>query len=72
MLGLDLSTSTCGWAITKDKQIVDCGFFDISKVNTYKEKAYIIIGGLSSQTFNKVNVEETLSFNSLALFLLIN
>lgn len=61
MLGLDLSTSTCGWAITKDKQIVDCGFFDISKVNTYKEKAYIIIGGLSSQTFNKVNVEETLS-----------
>ncbi len=60
-LGLDLSTTTCGWAITENKQIIDCGFFDISKVETYKEKTKIIIDGLLGKTFDKVNVEETLS-----------
>ena len=61
ILGLDLSTTTCGWAITENKQIIDCGFFDISKVETYKEKAKIIIDGLMNKVFDKVNVEETLS-----------
>ena len=60
-LGLDLSTSVCGFAITENKIILDCGFFDISKVEKYKEKANIIINGLSGKVFDKIIVEETLS-----------
>ena len=60
-LGLDLSTSTCGFAITEDKKIIDAGFFDISKVEKYKEKAQIIIDGLKNKTFDIINVEENLS-----------
>jgi Holliday junction resolvasome RuvABC endonuclease subunit len=60
-LGLDLSTTTCGFAITENKILLDAGFFDISKVEKYKDKANIIIEGLSGKIFNKVNVEETLS-----------
>ena len=62
-LGLDLSTSVCGWAITENKILTDCGFFDISKVEKYKEKASIIIEGLSSKVFDveRIVVEETLS-----------
>lgn len=60
-LGLDLSTSCCGWAITDDKKIMDAGFFDISKVEKYKDKANIIINGLVGKQFEQVTVEETLS-----------
>lgn len=60
-LGLDLSCSTCGFAITENKNLIDAGFFDISKVETYKEKANIIINGLYGKFFNRINVEETLS-----------
>ena len=61
ILGLDLSTSICGWAISNSGSIENAGFFNIGKVDTYKEKANIIISGLSNHTFDKVNVEETLS-----------
>ena len=61
ILGLDLSTSICGWAISDNGVITDAGFFNISKLNTYKEKALCIISGLSNYSFDKVNVEETLS-----------
>jgi hypothetical protein len=60
-LGLDLSTTVCGFAITNDKKILDAGFFDISKVETYKDKANIITNGLIGKQFEQVNVEETLS-----------
>jgi hypothetical protein len=60
-LGLDLSTITCGWAITDNKGLVDVGYFDIGKVEQYKEKARIIIDGLREKNFDVVNVEETLS-----------
>lgn len=60
-LGLDLSTSVCGFAITENKMLIDAGFFDISKVETYKEKSKIIIDGLAGKEFLVVNVEETLS-----------
>lgn len=60
-LGLDLSTTVCGYAITENKKLLDVGFFDISKVNTYKEKAQIIIDGLATKEFDIVNVEENLS-----------
>lgn len=60
-LGLDLSSTTCGWALTENKKIIDAGFFDISKVKTYKEKAKIIMDGLVNKKFEVVNIEETLS-----------
>lgn len=61
ILGLDLSTNVCGYAISEDNIIADAGFFDISKVNTYKEKANIIINGLSNKEFDNIIVEQTLS-----------
>ncbi len=60
-LGLDLSTSVCGWSISEDNEIVGCGFFDIKKANSYKEKAKIIIKGLEKRKFDQIVVEETLS-----------
>lgn len=59
-LGLDLSCNTCGWAISSDKKIVECGFFDLSKSNNFKQKSDIIISGLKNKNFQKINVEETL------------
>ena len=60
-LGLDLSTVVCGYCISENKIIVDCGFFDLSKVTTYKEKASIIINGLTNKVFDCIIVEESLS-----------
>lgn len=59
-LGLDLSTAVCGFAITENKSLLDAGFYDISKGDTYKEKANIIITGLLNKQFDCINVEETL------------
>jgi hypothetical protein len=61
ILGLDLSTVTAGYAVTETRVILDCGWFDISKVETYKEKAEIIINGLVGKEFDRINVEENLS-----------
>ena len=43
-LGLDLSCTTCGFAITENKKLLDAGFFDISKFESYKDKSKIIRG----------------------------
>jgi hypothetical protein len=59
-LGLDLSCNVCGYAITNNKELINVGFCDISKVSTYKEKAQIIINGLLDTEFDVVNVEENL------------
>ena len=62
ILGLDLSTSTCGFAIVDDKKIVTMGFIDISKQVSYKEKAMIIIQKLETlPTFHRIQVEDSLS-----------
>jgi hypothetical protein len=60
-LGLDLSSTTCGWALTENKKLIDAGFFDISVARSYKDKAAIIITGLADKKFDVVNIEETLS-----------
>lgn len=60
-LGLDLSCNVCGFAITEDRIILDCGYFDISDGNSFKEKAQIILDGLVGKSFDSVNVEENLS-----------
>lgn len=60
VLGLDLSCSTCGWAVTENKVILHAGFIDISKLTTYKEKADLIIKSLEGKTFDKIVIEESL------------
>jgi len=59
-LGLDLSTTTCGYAITEDKKILHAGFIDIKPLATYKEKADLIIKTLDGKTFDKIIIEESL------------
>lgn len=60
-LGIDLSSVTCGYAISENDEILNAGFFDISEYHTYKEKANCIIQGLSNLSFDVIQVEESLS-----------
>jgi hypothetical protein len=60
VLGLDLSTTTCGYAITESGSILFAGFIDISKVETYKDKSDLIIETLKGQSFEKIIIEESL------------
>lgn len=60
VLGLDLSTTTCGFAITENKEIITASYVDISKVESYKEKADLIISALSGHFFDKIIIEESL------------
>lgn len=43
ILGLDASTTVCGWAMYDGVGISDAGFIDTSKLETNKEKALFII-----------------------------
>jgi hypothetical protein len=60
VLGLDLSCSTCGWAITENKEILGAGFVDISGVEDYSTKADLIIKALVGFSFDKIMIEESL------------
>jgi hypothetical protein len=60
VLGLDLSCSTCGWAVSENKIILGAGFVDISDVIEYAAKAELIITALKDQTFEKIMIEESL------------
>jgi len=61
-LGLDLSTTVCGFSIIENKSILHAGFFDISKAKTYKDKANIIINGLVDKPLiDRIIIEESLS-----------
>jgi hypothetical protein len=60
ILGLDLSTTTCGWVVTEDKKIIGAGFVDIAGIESYKEKADLIITALANHTFEKIIIEESL------------
>lgn len=60
VLGLDLSTTTCGWAVTENKEILGCGFVDISGVEDYATKADLIIKALVGFSFEKIMIEESL------------
>ena len=61
ILGLDLSCSTCGYAITENKIILFAGFVDISDAITYDDKVALIITALKNQKFDKIIIEESLS-----------
>ena len=60
VLGLDLSTATCGWAVTENKIILGSGFVDISDVEDYATKADLIIKALIGFSFDKIMIEESL------------
>ena len=60
IVGLDLSCSTCGWAVSENKIIIGAGFVDISGVEDYAAKAELIITALKDQTFEKIMIEESL------------
>ena len=65
ILGLDVSTTTIGYAFTKDRKILDMGFIDISKQGTFKDKAYHAMGVLDDNRYmektDKIIVEDSLS-----------
>ena len=61
ILGLDLSTTVCGYAITENKVILFAGFVDISDAATYDDKVALIITALKDQKFDKIIIEESLS-----------
>lgn len=60
VLGLDLSTTTCGYAITESGSILLAGFIDISKAEKYQDKANLIIKTLTGHSFDKIMIEESL------------
>lgn len=60
VLGLDLSTTTCGWAVTENKIILGAGFVDISDIEDYAIKSDLIISALKGQSFEKIMIEESL------------
>lgn len=62
-LGLDISTTTVGYAFTKNKKILDMGFIDIKKQKTIQEKAYYAMDILEEKPhkIDKIHVEDNLS-----------
>ena len=64
-LGLDISTSTVGYAFTQNKKILNMGFIDIKKLDTYKQKAFFILEELDKnkhmKNTDKIYVEDNLS-----------
>ena len=64
-LGLDISTSCVGYAITKKKEILDMGFIDIKKQKTPKEKVFFVLEFLNNISYidevEKIYVEDNLS-----------
>ena len=63
ILGLDVSTTTIGYAFTKNKKILDMGFIDIKKQKTIQEKAYYAMDILESKEYDidKIHIEDNLS-----------
>ena len=64
-LGLDVSTTTIGYAFIKNKKILDMGFIDISKYDTLKDKAYYAMSVLDDNKYmektEKIIAEDSLS-----------
>jgi len=62
-LGIDASTTTVGYAFTKNKKILDMGFIDIKKQQSIQEKAYYAMDILESKEYDidKIHIEDSLS-----------
>ena len=63
ILGLDVSTTTIGYAFTKNKQILDMGFINIKNQNTIQKKAYFAMDILEDKPYkiDRIHVEDNLS-----------
>lgn len=65
ILGLDASTTCCGWAFSNSGSVCDAGFIDISKFKTNKEKSLCIIKTLLENCCitktSQINLESSLS-----------
>ena len=65
VLGLDASTSICGWSFSESGSVKDAGFLNISKIETNKEKGKFIINFLSNHPLislvDHANLEAALS-----------
>jgi len=57
IIGLDCSTTCCGYSFFDGIKIIDAGFLDISKLKTNKEKAFFIVNFLKSNP-NFVSIKE--------------
>ena len=64
-LGLDASTRIVGWSFYENGIIKDAGFIDISKLETNKEKALMVISELDKNpnmcAVTQINLEAALS-----------
>jgi len=64
-LGLDISTSTVGYAFVENKQILDMNFINIKNYDIYKEKAFIVLEELNKNSnidkVEKIYAEDNLS-----------
>ena len=64
-LGLDISTTTVGYAFTKDKKILNMGFIDIKKHKLYKDKAFFVLTQLAKNSYiddiGQIYIEDNLS-----------
>lgn len=65
ILGLDCSTSCCGWSICSDSTVKSAGFIKLDKHKTNKEKCLAVISFLDSldliKQVNQINLEASLS-----------
>ena len=65
VLGIDISTTTVGYAVTSGDKILDMGFIDVKKFKTYKDKSFQVISSLNElkyiDSIEEVNVEDNLS-----------
>lgn len=61
ILGIDASTKTIGWALSTDKIIENCGFIDISKRETNKEKSLCFLSTIKCiENLHHINLESPL------------
>jgi len=64
-LGLDSSTSTCGWSFADNGVILDAGFLNTSKLSTNREKSLAIVSLINSNplvsNLDWINLEAALS-----------
>lgn len=60
-LGIDASSVTVGFAFVEDAKILNCGFIDISKLKSRKQKALYVVDQLSKNSLlkkvTKINLE---------------
>lgn len=65
ILGLDASTTCCGWAFFDGTKIINAGFIDTSKIETNKEKSLFLVREFQSHAMisdvKEIKLEAALS-----------